>query len=65
MCLPATFIKRRVPWFRVACLSLCSSLALACPSRSLTTKIMDKKRSPNRLIVDEATNDDNSVRTQG
>jgi hypothetical protein len=22
---------------------------------------MDKKRSPNRLIVDEATNDDNSV----
>lgn len=23
--------------------------------------IMDRKRSPNRLIVDEATNDDNSV----
>jgi len=27
----------------------------------LSTAIMDKKRSPNRLIVDEATNDDNSV----
>eukprot|EP00639_Heterosigma_akashiwo_P026146 CAMPEP_0194701992 /NCGR_PEP_ID=MMETSP0295-20121207/26588_1 /TAXON_ID=39354 /ORGANISM="Heterosigma akashiwo, Strain CCMP2393" /LENGTH=828 /DNA_ID=CAMNT_0039596433 /DNA_START=143 /DNA_END=2627 /DNA_ORIENTATION=+ len=26
-----------------------------------STAIMDKKRSPNRLIVDEATNDDNSV----
>lgn len=36
-----------------------------CPfCRSLTTKIMDKKRSPNRLIVDEATNDDNSVSQQ-
>ena len=28
----------------------------------MSTAIMDKKRSPNRLIVDEATNDDNSVR---
>ena len=27
----------------------------------MSTAIMDKKRSPNRLIVDEATNDDNSV----
>jgi len=26
-----------------------------------TDAIMDKKRSPNRLVVDEATNDDNSV----
>ena len=36
-----------------------------CPSlfiqADLTEKIMEKKRSPNRLIVDEATNDDNSV----
>ena len=27
----------------------------------MSTAIMDKKRSPNRLIVDEASNDDNSV----
>mmetsp|Transcript_12863 Transcript_12863/g.17234 ORF Transcript_12863/g.17234 Transcript_12863/m.17234 type:complete len:823 (+) Transcript_12863:109-2577(+) len=27
----------------------------------LSTAIMDKKRSPNRLLVDEAVNDDNSV----
>ncbi|EGB11846.1 hypothetical protein AURANDRAFT_69630 [Aureococcus anophagefferens] len=30
-------------------------------SKDLTTAIMNKKRSPNRLLVDEATNDDNSV----
>jgi len=29
--------------------------------KDFSTAIMDKKRSPNRLIVDEATNDDNSV----
>jgi len=29
--------------------------------KDMSTAIMDKKRSPNRLIVDEATNDDNSV----
>mmetsp|Transcript_11958 Transcript_11958/g.15494 ORF Transcript_11958/g.15494 Transcript_11958/m.15494 type:complete len:528 (-) Transcript_11958:2059-3642(-) len=29
--------------------------------QDFSTAIMDKKRSPNRLIVDEATNDDNSV----
>jgi len=29
--------------------------------RDLSTAIMDKKRSPNRLLVDEAQNDDNSV----
>lgn len=27
----------------------------------INTSIMDKKKAPNRLIVDEATNDDNSV----
>ena len=27
----------------------------------INTAIMDKKKSPNRLIVDEAKNDDNSV----
>ncbi|CAM9283909.1 unnamed protein product [Chrysoparadoxa australica] len=29
--------------------------------KDVSTAIMDKKRSPNRLVVDEATNDDNSV----
>ena len=29
--------------------------------KDLSTAIMDKKRSPNRLIVDEAASDDNSV----
>lgn len=29
--------------------------------KDLSTAIMDKKRSPNRLLVDEAQNDDNSV----
>jgi transitional endoplasmic reticulum ATPase len=27
----------------------------------INTSIMDKKKAPNRLIVDDATNDDNSV----
>ena len=27
----------------------------------MNTAIMDRKKSPNRLIVDEAKNDDNSV----
>lgn len=30
-------------------------------SKDFNTAIMDKKKAPNRLIVDEATNDDNSV----
>lgn len=29
--------------------------------KDVSTAIMDKKKSPNRLIVDDATNDDNSV----
>jgi transitional endoplasmic reticulum ATPase len=29
----------------------------------ISTAIMDKKKSPNRLVVDDATNDDNSVVT--
>lgn len=29
--------------------------------KDLSTAILDKKKSPNRLIVDDATNDDNSV----
>lgn len=29
--------------------------------KDMSTAIMDKKKSPNRLIVDDATNDDNSV----
>jgi hypothetical protein len=28
---------------------------------ALSAEVKDKKRSPNRLIVDEASNDDNSV----
>jgi transitional endoplasmic reticulum ATPase len=30
-------------------------------SKDICTGIMDKKKAPNRLIVDEARNDDNSV----
>ena len=29
--------------------------------KDFSTAIMDKKKAPNRLIVDDATNDDNSV----
>jgi len=29
----------------------------------INTAIMDKKKAPNRLVVDDATNDDNSVVT--
>ncbi len=29
--------------------------------KEFNTAIMDRKKAPNRLIVDEATNDDNSV----
>jgi transitional endoplasmic reticulum ATPase len=32
-------------------------------SKNINTSIMDKKKAPNRLIVDEANNDDNSVVT--
>lgn len=31
------------------------------PKTDYSTAIMDKKKAPNRLIVDDATNDDNSV----
>ena len=31
------------------------------PKKEMNTSIMDKKKAPNRLIVDESTNDDNSV----
>jgi transitional endoplasmic reticulum ATPase len=30
-------------------------------AKDISTAIMDKKKAPNRLIVDEARNDDNSV----
>lgn len=36
---------------------------MADPKADINTAIMDKKKAPNRLIVDEATNDDNSVVT--
>jgi transitional endoplasmic reticulum ATPase len=29
--------------------------------KDINTGIMDKKKAPNRLVVDDATNDDNSV----
>ena len=31
--------------------------------KEINTGIMDKKKAPNRLVVDDATNDDNSVVT--
>jgi len=31
--------------------------------KEINTAIMDKKKAPNRLVVDDATNDDNSVVT--
>ncbi len=34
---------------------------MAADQRDINTAIMDKKKAPNRLVVDEATNDDNSV----
>ena len=34
---------------------------MADPKAEINTAIMDKKKAPNRLVVDEATNDDNSV----
>ena len=34
---------------------------MADPKVEIPTGIMDKKKAPNRLIVDEARNDDNSV----
>ena len=34
---------------------------MADPKAEINTAIMDKKKAPNRLIVDEAHNDDNSV----
>jgi hypothetical protein len=34
---------------------------MADPKSDINCAIMDKKKAPNRLVVDEATNDDNSV----
>jgi transitional endoplasmic reticulum ATPase len=34
---------------------------MAADQRDINTSIMDKKKAPNRLVVDEATEDDNSV----
>lgn len=34
---------------------------MAADQREINTSIMDKKKAPNRLVVDEATEDDNSV----
>ena len=36
-------------------------VCLCSNNKDFSTAIMDKKKSPNRLIVDESTNDDNSV----
>ena len=49
---------REAPWDRAGLNAPCFR---ARRKRDFSTAIMDKKRSPNRLIVDEATNDDNSV----
>ena len=42
-----------------------SSILLLCVFRKskkdFSTAILERKKSPNRLVVDEATNDDNSV----
>lgn len=62
---PAPWVRFSHPFLPRAFAPLPS--AGASPRRgnySMSTAIMDKKRSPNRLIVDEATNDDNSVRSQ-
>jgi hypothetical protein len=37
--------------------------AMADRKAEINTAIMDKKKAPNRLVVDDATNDDNSVVT--
>ncbi len=31
------------------------------PKKDFSTAILERKKSPNRLVVDEAVNDDNSV----
>ncbi|MFS7907196.1 putative vesicle-fusing ATPase [Helianthus anomalus] len=31
------------------------------PKKDFSTTILERKKSPNRLVVDEAVNDDNSV----
>ena len=34
---------------------------VAAPGKDFSTAILERKKAPNRLIVDEAINDDNSV----
>lgn len=34
-----------------------------CEKKDYSTSILERKKSPNRLVVDEAINDDNSVVT--
>lgn len=38
-------------------------LKLQCSEDKLATAILDRKAAPNKLMVDDATNDDNSVCT--
>jgi len=40
---------------------LCSRRKVAAPGKDFSTAILERKKAPNRLIVDEAINDDNSV----
>lgn len=39
----------------------CQSLIYRGKGKDFSTAILERKKSPNRLIVDEAVNDDNSV----
>lgn len=39
---------------------MCSKSAV---KKDFSTAILERKKSPNRLVVDDATNDDNSVVT--
>ena len=42
---------------------MCSVPKVEPPKKDFSTAILDRKKAPNRLVVDDAINDDNSVAT--
>lgn len=53
-------MSRHTPWCSLF-ISYLHHGSKAKDKKDFSTAILDRKKSPNRLIVDEAVNDDNSV----
>ena len=54
-------IVRRALTHDASTVALWSRRKVAAPGKDFSTAILERKKAPNRLLVDEAINDDNSV----